>query len=122
MDQRIKLTKKLLKNALVEILLIKPIQKVTIKEICETADVNRTTFYKYYSNEYTLLKEIEQDFIEKTTRALENKNAYQGLLDILKMLKDEGNAAKVIAINSVDNSFPSIIFLIFNFLILEIIL
>ena len=110
MDQRIKLTKKLLKNALVEILLIKPIQKVTIKEICETADVNRTTFYKYYSNEYILLKEIEQDFIEKTTRALENKNAYQGLLDILKMLKDEGNAAKVIAINSVDNSFPSKIF------------
>ena len=33
MDQRIKLTKKLLKNALVEILLIKHIQKVKIKEI-----------------------------------------------------------------------------------------
>ena len=46
-NRRIQMTKKLLKESVFELMEQKPLNKITIKEICENADVNRTTFYKY---------------------------------------------------------------------------
>ena len=41
-------TKQLLKASLMELLADKPLAKITVKELCEKADINRTTYYKYY--------------------------------------------------------------------------
>ena len=46
-NQRIRLSKTLLKNALVHLLQKKPLNKISVLEICETAQINRTTFCKY---------------------------------------------------------------------------
>ena len=43
----------------------KSIDEVTIKEICELADVNRGTFYLHYTQPRDILKEIENSFIEE---------------------------------------------------------
>ena len=69
-NQRIRLTKSLLKNALLELLAQKPIEKIAICEICAHAQVNRTTFYKYYGSQYDLLAEIEEDRFAKLEEAL----------------------------------------------------
>lgn len=37
---------------------------ITVKEICERADVNRSTFYAHYYNQYDLLNKIEEETIE----------------------------------------------------------
>ena len=63
-NQRVRLSKRLLKDAFIELLSHKPLSKVTIKEICEKAQVNRTTFYKHYTDEYSLLMEIEQEYLD----------------------------------------------------------
>lgn len=65
MDNRVRYTKMVLQQALLKILKTKHIDKVTIKEICEEAKVNRGTFYLHYSNPNDLLMEIEQQFIEE---------------------------------------------------------
>ena len=65
-SRRVKMTKLLLKEALIELMEIRPISKITIKDICETADLNRSTFYAYYTDQYFLLKEIENDIIAET--------------------------------------------------------
>ena len=44
-NQRIRLTKTLLKNALLVLLGKKPIERIAVSEICAKAQVNRTTFY-----------------------------------------------------------------------------
>jgi AcrR family transcriptional regulator len=62
-DRRIRLTKRLLKDSLINLLTKKNISKITIKEICEDADINRATFYAHFANQYDLLKSIEEDFI-----------------------------------------------------------
>ena len=64
-NQRIRLSKKLLKNALLELLREKRIDKISISELCSAAQINRTTFYKYYGNQYDLLAEMEQDFFRQ---------------------------------------------------------
>ena len=64
MDVRVKLTKKMIFEAFLSILKNKPIAKITVKEICEAADINRTTFYKYYKDTYDLLEQIEDELID----------------------------------------------------------
>lgn len=70
-NQRILLTKTLLKNSLLELLQTETIQKVSIKQICQNAQINRSTFYKYYGSQYDLLREIEQDTVEQIVSILQ---------------------------------------------------
>ena len=44
-------------NALITLLDSKDFEYITIKEICETAGVNRSTFYLHYDNVNDLLQE-----------------------------------------------------------------
>lgn len=62
-DTRVQYTKDVLKKALLKILKIKSIDKVTVKELCDEAGINRGTFYLHYSTPNDLLLEIERDFM-----------------------------------------------------------
>lgn len=62
LDTRVQYTKSAFHNALLQLLKEKPISKVTIKQLCETAKLNRGTFYLHYNEPNDVLKEIEQDF------------------------------------------------------------
>jgi len=65
LDRRKKYTRKVLKESLVALLANgKPISAITVKEICEMADINRSTFYMHYSDPYDLLDKIEAEIIE----------------------------------------------------------
>lgn len=65
LDNRVRYTKMVLQQALLKILQRKHIDKVTIKELCEEAKVNRGTFYLHYATPNDLLMEIEQQFIQE---------------------------------------------------------
>ena len=45
-SRRVQMTKKLLRESVIELMDKKPLNKISIKDICDNADVNRTTFYK----------------------------------------------------------------------------
>ena len=63
--RRVRMTKRLMKDALLELLAQKNLSSISVKELCETADVHRTTFYLHYTDTADLLREIEQDFLDK---------------------------------------------------------
>ena len=71
-DRRVVMTKKLLRESIFEILKLKPLSKISIKEICDNADINRTTFYKYYGDQYALIKEAEDELFMKTSEFVMN--------------------------------------------------
>lgn len=49
-NQRTRLSKILLKNALMDLLGEKgSVTKISVRELCERADLNRSTFYAHYS-------------------------------------------------------------------------
>ena len=52
-------------EALVTLLEKKDFEYITIKEICNTAGVNRSTFYLHYENTSDLLKETTRYIIDK---------------------------------------------------------
>ena len=57
-------------EAFLRLLEKKDISYITVKEICETAGVNRSTFYLHYSDIPGLLAEIENEMMEEMQRAI----------------------------------------------------
>ena len=64
-NRRVRMTKQLMKDALLELLEHQKLVNISVTAICETADVHRSTFYKYYVDPADLLKDIEQDFLDR---------------------------------------------------------
>ena len=62
-NQRIALSKKLLKDALLSLLKEKNMIDISIKELCERSGVNRSTFYRHYDNLSDLMEEIIDDIL-----------------------------------------------------------
>ncbi len=62
-SRRVRLTKKMIKEALIALMGEKESARITVKELCEKADVNRSTFYAYYRDTAAVIKEIEEDIL-----------------------------------------------------------
>lgn len=62
-DRRIRRTKRLLRQALAELMNEKDFKDITVKEITDHADLNRGTFYFHYSDTYDLREKIEDELI-----------------------------------------------------------
>ena len=82
-NRRVRMTKRLMKEALLELLEKQDIANISVTAICETADVHRSTFYKYYKDPSDLLMEIEQDFLDQIPNP-----QYMDLRDQKKLLAE----------------------------------
>ncbi len=71
-NQRIRISKSMLKTALITLLKEKPLNQISVYELCQVAQINRTTFYKYYGNQTDLLHEIETDLLTQLDEDLKN--------------------------------------------------
>ncbi len=68
------LTKKVFREVLLELLQTKPLSKITITEICEKADLNRSTFYAHYVEVGDLLHDIENEMISNIPKVYDNSS------------------------------------------------
>lgn len=70
-DHRTRVTRLLIRKAFTELLKQKPIQSISIRELCEHAGINRGTFYTHYTDIYDLLNQLEEEMQEEFEKALE---------------------------------------------------
>ena len=69
-NRKIKYTHSALKDSLIELMKEKSINQITIKELCEKADLNRSTFYTHFADQYQLLKSIEDETLTWVKEAI----------------------------------------------------
>lgn len=69
-DKRIRKTKQAIRNALFQIMEEKSIDKITVAEIVQKADINRSTFYFYYEDINDLLRQTENEVFETFVRSI----------------------------------------------------
>lgn len=62
-DRRVLKTKRAIRNAFAKLMVEKDINDITIMELADTADINRKTFYNYYSGVYQVVEDIERDIL-----------------------------------------------------------
>lgn len=74
-DRRVRKSKRAIKQAFIQLLKENNLDRITIQQISDLADVNRGTFYLNYEDKYALLDEMENEQIEKI----------KGFVDIRKM-------------------------------------
>lgn len=74
LDRRKKYTRMVLKESFLELLQENPLSAITVKGICELADINRSTFYAHYRDQFDLLETIENDIITDMKEYLLNFN------------------------------------------------
>lgn len=63
-DRRVRKTQKALKDSLIYLLDTKPINRITVTQLCDLADVNRSSFYKYYTDVENMMENIEDELLE----------------------------------------------------------
>ena len=69
-DRRVIKTKRAIKSAFAKLLSEKDINDITISDIAAVADINRKTFYNYYSGVHEVVDEIENDIISHVDEAI----------------------------------------------------
>ncbi len=113
-DRRVKYTKMVLRHSFVELLREKPISRITVKEICERAEINRGTFYSHYLDQYDLLKKIEAElfddisaFVDDAVTAGSINNLAEVLPPVLTYLKNNGELVTVLLSGNGDMNFQS---------------
>ena len=65
MDKRVMKTRKAIHGAMTMLLSKKPIEEITVTELSDAAEINRKTFYNYYSNVYMVAEEMEDEIVER---------------------------------------------------------
>ncbi len=113
MNQRIMLTKKLLKDSLIDMLHDQSIYHISIRELCEKAGINRSTFYKYYGNQFDLLEEMEKDLLEATEHFLSQQTDIKNaavIEQILKYLESNIDFVRLLINSNVDPTFANKLF------------
>ena len=63
MDIRIEKTEKAIRNAFLELRAAKPLEKITVRELCSLACINKSTFYSHYEDIYALSQTLESETI-----------------------------------------------------------
>lgn len=107
-DARIRYTKMVIKEQFASLLQEKPLNKVTVKEICERAEINRATFYRYYNDPYDLLEKIEQEFLEDMYDRLEHSVSIgfkKTFLLMLEKMKENINLYQALFSENGDRQF-----------------
>ena len=102
-DRRVRRTKKLLTQALTQLLQEKQINEITVKELTDLADMNRGTFYLYYKDMFDMLEKIEDGLFEALDAIIslhEHDDVSQQtkpiLLDLFRFIEDNQEMCRVL--------------------------
>ncbi len=63
-NRRVRFTRSALREALIDLILEKPLASITVKDICARADINRSTFYLHFKDVTDILRTTEDEIIE----------------------------------------------------------
>ena len=111
-DRRVRRTKKLLTQALTQLLQQKQVSEITVKELTDLADMNRGTFYLYYKDVFDMIEKIEDDLFENLNGIIalrENANVSEQakpiLRDLFAFIEDNQEMCRVLLSPNGDMNF-----------------
>jgi AcrR family transcriptional regulator len=111
LDRRVKYTRQMLRQSLLELMAERPISRITVTALCERADVNRNTFYVHYGSPLDVLAEIENGLMREIRQSLEQlmevDNVMAMLTEILLSIDRNRDLCRVLFSETGDAEFLS---------------
>ena len=95
MDARKRYTQMVLKQSFLKLLKEKPVNRITVKEVCALAQLNRATFYAHYSDCFALMESIENELIDAFEKSLRYVNSFDvtALIEAIYDMVDQNQTA-----------------------------
>lgn len=115
-NQRIALTKRLVQEALLLLLQRKSIYQISIRELCEKAGINRSTFYNHYGSQYDVLAEMAQAYLVSIENAIgavnirDKQSVLQRVTLVFQHIADNIELSKMLINNNIDATFSERLF------------
>lgn len=109
-DARTRYTKKMIRESFIQLLKEQPVSKITVTKICEMAEINRATFYKYYEDAFDLLLKLEEEFLEELLDSLsqfKQLSIRESFIQLLEHLKKRGEWFQIVGSSHGDPQFTS---------------
>lgn len=85
-DRRVRRTRRVLREVFIEELQNHEIQKITVKTLCDKADINRSTFYLHYKDVFALWNSLQQEILGRMNEILYSFRAESILTSPLPLL------------------------------------
>ncbi|GAE94238.1 transcriptional regulator [Gracilibacillus boraciitolerans JCM 21714] len=107
-----------LKDSLIQLLNKKAFSSITVKEICAIADINRSTFYTHYTDQFDLLYQIEEEIIEEMNRYLnecsfvEEEESIQMTEKLLEYIQNRKEICQTLLLQNTGTSFEKRVMII----------
>ena len=76
MDLREKKTKRSIKNAFIKLRSAKALERITIKELAESAEISKATFYLHYRDIYDLSDSLQKELIQDILQSLDQPELF----------------------------------------------
>lgn len=109
-NRRVRYTKMVLRDTLLDLLKTKPINRITVTDICQQADLNRGTFYNYYCDAYDLLSQIEDEFFDEllqTIKRFEDGVSDSLLVELLTTVDQNRALCQIILTANADQTYAN---------------
>lgn len=96
-DRRVKYTKQAIRDSFLKLLSVKPIEKISVTEICREADINRGTFYSHYTDPYDLKDSLEAELVEAMKARMQDLGVTTRLASVqtLELLKENQELCRI---------------------------
>ena len=107
-DARTQYTKKVIRKCFFTLLKEKPLNKITVKSICEQAQINRTTFYRYYSDSYDLMEKLETELLDSFqsyVRDISIQGPEQAIEAMMNAVKDNTELYTILISDNADRHY-----------------
>ena len=115
-NQRIALTKELIHRALILLLKTQDIHKISIRELCSIAGINRTTFYNHYGSQYDVLAEIRDWYLRDIADAIESAelqdrdSVFTRVTLVFEYIEQNLEISRLLIQNNIDETFAQRLF------------
>lgn len=87
-DRRVRKTKAALRAGLMKLMQTKSIREITIRELVEEVDINRSTFYLHYTDIYDMLNKIEQELLDQIIEVTVKHKTEYSPAEIVEVLQE----------------------------------
>ncbi len=111
-NRSVQRTQALLKDGLTELMMTKPVQNITVRELTDYVNLNRGTFYLHYKDIPDLLEHMENEMLDEF---VEINNSYKReelngkpfplICDLYKFLAKNSEFTKLILVSNLEQNF-----------------
>lgn len=111
-DRRVRRTKKLMREGLMQLMQTKPVKDISVKELSDLVDINRGTFYLYYRDIFDMVRHLEDELFEsigeiivRFTSSSEQPSVLAFFTVLLQFVKENSNLFKLLIGPNGDSQF-----------------